>query len=329
MGQAAIEIGIDLARFTVLQSSRSDEIEEGVAHHLRPHTMLAHSQEPLDCLMQFVPIGGVSLGRLRYGGRVAIQSDPLHACYVASVPLAGSAVYRQGGQETVVVAHSLCVLGPREPFSIELDAAYDQLLLRIDAAAFERVHTSLTADGAVPVVALGLGGSAAQSACALPVLQMLLANNQLLDQLRLSPRLATHVEWLLITSLLHAAAPDAATLSDGESSSAAVVRRAEDYIHEHFAAAISVVDIAEAVGTSSRTLFTSFKKHRGQPPMRLVRQLRLERVHEELLLSAPEAATVTEIAMRWGFGHLGEFSRAYGERFGERPSQTLHRATFR
>ncbi len=33
--------------------------------------------------------------------------------------------------------------------------------------------------------------------------------------------------------------------------------------------------------------------------------------------------TVTEIASRWGFNHLGRFSSVYLHRFGEAPSHTL------
>jgi transcriptional regulator GlxA family with amidase domain len=35
------------------------------------------------------------------------------------------------------------------------------------------------------------------------------------------------------------------------------------------------------------------------------------------------AASVTDVATRWGFFHLGRFSQEYGQLYGERPSQTL------
>jgi AraC-like DNA-binding protein len=35
---------------------------------------------------------------------------------------------------------------------------------------------------------------------------------------------------------------------------------------------------------------------------------------------------VSEIALRWGFGHFGRFAAEYRRRFGESPSQTLSSA---
>jgi transcriptional regulator GlxA family with amidase domain len=44
------------------------------------------------------------------------------------------------------------------------------------------------------------------------------------------------------------------------------------------------------------------------------------------LISARPMDTVTTVALGSGFAHLGRFARAYTERFGERPSDTLKRA---
>jgi AraC family ethanolamine operon transcriptional activator len=35
---------------------------------------------------------------------------------------------------------------------------------------------------------------------------------------------------------------------------------------------------------------------------------------------------VQEVAARWGFSHMGQFSSDYRLQFGERPSDTLRRA---
>lgn len=59
--------------------------------------------------------------------------------------------------------------------------------------------------------------------------------------------------------------------------------------------------------------------------MTYLRRLRLEKVHEELSAAEPDLASVTEVATRWGFVHLGRFAAAYYRAFGEFPSETLRR----
>lgn len=56
-------------------------------------------------------------------------------------------------------------------------------------------------------------------------------------------------------------------------------------------------------------------------------RLRLHRVRKGLLAGTHATATVAAEALKWGFWHFGDFSRAYKDCFGELPSETLRRAT--
>jgi transcriptional regulator GlxA family with amidase domain len=51
----------------------------------------------------------------------------------------------------------------------------------------------------------------------------------------------------------------------------------------------------------------------------------MERAREMLVAADPDAS-VTDVALACGFAHFGRFAGAYRERFGETPSETLHRA---
>jgi transcriptional regulator GlxA family with amidase domain len=57
--------------------------------------------------------------------------------------------------------------------------------------------------------------------------------------------------------------------------------------------------------------------------MRYLRDARFERVREALLRAQDQS--VTQVAMRWGFYHLGRFAVDYRKRFGEMPSETQAR----
>jgi transcriptional regulator GlxA family with amidase domain len=58
--------------------------------------------------------------------------------------------------------------------------------------------------------------------------------------------------------------------------------------------------------------------------MAVLKSIRLERAHAEL--ESPDApASVTGVALKWGFVHLGRFAQDYRRRFGRLPSETLRR----
>jgi transcriptional regulator GlxA family with amidase domain len=58
--------------------------------------------------------------------------------------------------------------------------------------------------------------------------------------------------------------------------------------------------------------------------MRYLRNARFQQAREALRRAPPETS-VTDIAMTWGFSHMGRFSVEYRKRFGESPSDTLKR----
>jgi AraC-like DNA-binding protein len=106
----------------------------------------------------------------------------------------------------------------------------------------------------------------------------------------------------------------------------AVVQNAMDYIDDHLAERISMDAIAKAVHMSVRSVQQGFREELGMSPMSFVRERRLERVHEELTDAIPsDGVTVTQVAERWGFHHLGSFAREYRKRWGQAPSETLRR----
>lgn len=106
------------------------------------------------------------------------------------------------------------------------------------------------------------------------------------------------------------------------------VQRAVDYIQGHLNSPLTLKDIAAASGIPGRTLLKHFRDHWGTSPMRYTRTARLTRVHEALL-NNEWTESVTDVAMAWGFLHLGRFSIEYRKHFGESPSETLHRTRTR
>jgi AraC family transcriptional regulator, ethanolamine operon transcriptional activator len=89
---------------------------------------------------------------------------------------------------------------------------------------------------------------------------------------------------------------------------------------------LSAPALCAAVGISQRTLEYAFQERLGTSPMVFIRRLRLHAVRRALLAAERGGATVTELAMAFGFYQLGRFSAEYRALFGELPSATLTRA---
>lgn len=96
-----------------------------------------------------------------------------------------------------------------------------------------------------------------------------------------------------------------------------------DQIQGHMDGKINIKSLAKEHHISEKTLQNSFKSLFGFTPVHFLRQLKLNFVYRDLIKSDPEQSTVTKIAHKWGFTHMGHFSNHYTELFGENPSLTL------
>jgi AraC family transcriptional regulator, ethanolamine operon transcriptional activator len=104
-----------------------------------------------------------------------------------------------------------------------------------------------------------------------------------------------------------------------------MVHSVEQYALAHTDDMLYVTDLCKIVGASERSLEYAFTAVMGMAPKVYLARLRLHRVREALLRAQPGSTTVAIEALNWGFWHLGEFSGAYRNCFGELPSQTLRR----
>jgi AraC-like DNA-binding protein len=104
-----------------------------------------------------------------------------------------------------------------------------------------------------------------------------------------------------------------------------IVKLAEDYALTHAGDRLYVTDLCVATGVSERTLQYAFQEVMGMSPVAYLTRLRLHRVRKALRVGTYGSTTVSAEALRWGFWHFGDFSRAYKDCFGELPSETLRR----
>ncbi|WCS28446.1 helix-turn-helix transcriptional regulator (plasmid) [Methylobacterium sp. NMS14P] len=100
------------------------------------------------------------------------------------------------------------------------------------------------------------------------------------------------------------------------------LRLAIEYIEANLSTAMTLADIAAAVGTGVRSLQTAFRKELGRTPVQFIIERRLTRAHEDLTAPAAPRRPIAAIARAWGFAHMSDFGQRYRRRYGCTPSET-------
>lgn len=276
---------------------------------------------------------GSYLGYIQYGAKTEIVVPDVRARddYWVHLPLRGACEITNSGGSTICAPGRAVVSSPVGHFT-RSQSGSSRLTLSVTRSTMLRQLAALLGDTPdaplefVPTMELTSGAGRR----IMRHVEMALAELDEADETRRSPLLLGMYEQLLLTSLLLSQPHnylDRLQRLDGRADPSNV-RRAIDFIEGHLQQVITLADITRASGVPGRTLRQHFKEHRGTSPMRYLHNARFARVHEALLHAAPDES-VTQIAMRWGFYHLGRFALEYRRRFGELPSQTRARSRFR
>ena len=103
------------------------------------------------------------------------------------------------------------------------------------------------------------------------------------------------------------------------------IKIVRDLLRKNIKKPIDMDMITNEVNIRRSQLYNAFQKEYGITPKKYLNQLRLNAIKKELLLSDPKSVTVSGIAKKYHFRHMGHFAAGYKQLFGETPSQTLHR----
>jgi AraC-like DNA-binding protein len=94
-----------------------------------------------------------------------------------------------------------------------------------------------------------------------------------------------------------------------------------DFMHANMHQPLTLSEVAEATGVSVRSLQYGFRRFRNVTPLAYLREIRLAAAQAEL--SSPlNRLSVRDVALKWGFTHMGHFAARYRAAYGETPSET-------
>ncbi|MFG2843639.1 helix-turn-helix domain-containing protein [Kitasatospora sp. NPDC048296] len=310
------------------RGSSVDELREIVSGRLSSHRLAVLGRQQLASCFRVFHEGGIGLYDLCYGADVRLNTEELPDFYSVILPVTGDVRVRANGVE---LPSALFVAGPGDQVSMEWDSRARNGALAVSRETVEQALAVRLGD--LPRQAprfrhhLDPADPAVHAWVELARHFMRFAVSPLG---RRSPLGLGHFEKLLVDGLLDAQPHSFSgpTADGARAMLPSALRRATAYCAEHAHEALSVGDIAQAARVGVRTLREGFRAHLDTTPLAYLREVRLDRVHHELLAIADgrSSGTVTEVACRWGFTHLGRFSAAYRRTYGHPPSETLGRS---
>jgi AraC-like DNA-binding protein len=291
----------------------------------------ARASSIVDMELNALTVGRLTCGFMRFRDAVRIETAEAENYHV-DIPTGGRATMRAGfGQPVHGTQQTAAVFMPGRPAELDCGERFAQLSLMIPRDQLQLELENLLGEN----VARPLEFSA-ELDLATPGGQMMLQALRVIDEASdqaggplAHPLAMQRLEQVLMHSLLFAQPHNHSAALAGHSPAAGArpVSRAVELLRSSPAYPWTVAELAADVSLSVRSLQEGFRRSLDTTPMAYLRHLRLEKVHEELARAAPGTVSVTEVASRWGFVHLGRFAAAYRSEFAERPSDTMRSAS--
>jgi AraC-like DNA-binding protein len=320
-----------LHNFSVLESDDISEICDIVSQTYCEHSLRRRSSKaPIDARYCRASFGTVSFNYLRYGADVAIEPSCFDRFYMLEIPLAGTAKLRYRDEDAASAGSTGSLVSSQGRVKSQWDRDTARLMVQVDRGFLERFATHLLGHAITRpiefrlVVDMSRGIGAGLRDYVLHIAQQLTFNPFLRDYRLVEREIERTLAAMLLCGQPHTYSAEVNAVA--QPGAPRYVTLAYDYIMEHYRGDISIEDLVAVSGVSMRTLYAGFKRYKGVSPMLALKTKRLEAVREDLL-TAGAGDSVTDIVFRWGFTHLGNFSRDYRKRFGELPSDTLRRRT--
>lgn len=263
-----------------------------------------------------VRLGDVRLMRESHN-RALLKQGALHAgrCTVGFVRLATAPTARIGAQ--LVRPAGLVFVPAGTEFEVQSPPG-EAVQFSLDAAEVAR---AAEADGCTAILnahCVSVTGTHALVEVALELLAAAPRRTLTLAQM-------TYARQLVLGHVLEAFSTPVDIHVSSNAAAYRLTSRARAYIEGVTDHPLTVLDLCAALGASRRTLQSAYRQVYGLSPLAYLRLVRLNRAHRDLLHPLAPGESVTEVALRWGFWHMGQFARDFRSLFGVTPSATLQR----
>ena len=316
-----------LESYRRFRTSERHVAEAEAAKLLAPHRLQFPAEQDMDAVLCWAEIGSVSLCLIDYHSPFSIDRPSQNEYMAVISPLSGAMNMRHHKQELVTRPHgSQAVVSWGDSLHMDVSAECALLSLRADVSALTQALRNLVPEAEGPLqfeTAVDNPLSYNAISGAMQMMTSVLDNFGSIEAI--PPHLCRQLrEQALNTILLAVPHNHSAHIFRPRPPCRRAVREAMDLIESESIGELTVADVAKCVGVGVRALEIGFQHELHCTPRTFIQNMRMERAHRDLLESDPcDGATVTNIALRWGFAHTGRFATTYRRRYGISPSHTL------
>lgn len=307
---------------TVFAGAFPEEVSGFVNDHIGQHRLELSGRSRAASSLSFREFAGFGLSRISYGNQVRVKSPQLEAIYHFQVVTRGECLWRQGAESLRLRAGEAMMVNPYEAIDLEYSPDCEKLIIKVpeevlcsarpmnrvgqaEALRFERRPVNLHQCPALPSILnavfseLEEGGDDDIRSVSVPYRDIIL--NKLLTVF-----------------------PSTWTVTDEQPRLSPAVARMVHYIDQNLKQAIDVEELSAVSNMSVRSIYNAFSKSFSVTPKCYIKQRKLQQLRTDL--QTGRCRNVTEVALDYGFVHLGRFSSDYRKLFGELPSETLRMA---
>ncbi|RKR74780.1 AraC-like DNA-binding protein [Frondihabitans australicus] len=277
-------------------------------------------------------VGHVTAGFMSFQNAVRIRTAEPENYHVDIPTQSRTVMGAVHGPQVYGTDNTAAVFMPGRPVDLDCEEGFAQIALMIPSTTLQReMELLLDKEGLPPLVfqtELSLDTAGGQT---------LVQTMRLIDDasrrnsgLLTHPLSVRHLERVVLDLLLFAQPHNFsdALAAPAPNSGHRDAARAIDLVQNDPAHPWTISELAREAATSARSLHLAFRNGLDTTPMKYLQRIRLEKAREDLLTAPPDTLSVTGVANRWGFTHLGRFAAAYAKRFSELPSETIrHRPT--
>ncbi|KRW59620.1 AraC family transcriptional regulator [Pseudomonas sp. TTU2014-080ASC] len=307
-------------RSRVFERADPYEVSEYVNQHVGAHDIrLPRSGYP-QASLSHRPFSSLDLCRISYGGVVRVTSPALESIFHLQILLRGQCLWRTRNQEHRLTPGDAVLINPDDPVDLTYSEDCEKFILKLPVSLLDSIceaqHWQRPEEG-IRFLNQRYGSAELSSFYSLLDVVCHEAEEASLD------RVQQHFAHIIGSKLLVLMQNNVSR--EQLNSQVARFEQIADFIEANLKLELSAEHLAQQANMSVRSLYGLFERQVGLTPLNYIRQKRLERIRACLLDPDCGVRNVTELALEYGFLHLGRFSQIYRQQFAELPSETFKR----